>query len=248
MSDVDLQGFFETGFDLKMHLGNYLNLPLHEIDTLLPKAIDDLAAIHPGSLAPDQATLFYEEKVGTSHLFELAAWHLNSSNYIGDTLRLLESFAKGNVLDFGGGIGTHSIFSAALREVKHVYFVDLNPENRSFVQQRAEKLGLAKRISVHRDLESIGEIKFQTLVCFDVLEHIPDPASQLLTFETYLSANSVALMNWYFYKGDNGEYPFHFDDPAIVENFFITLQSKFIEIFHPYLITARAYKLNNIIS
>ena len=54
--------------------------------------------------------------------------------------------------------------------------------------------------------------------------------------------NSIALFNWYFYKGDKNEYPFHIDYSQIVENFFETLQSKFLEVFHPILITTRAYK------
>ena len=57
-----------------------------------------------------------------------------------------------------------------------------------------------------------------------------------------LSPHGIALMNWYFYKGKNGEYPFHFDDPSLIENFFSTLQLNYLEIFHPFLITTRAYK------
>ena len=50
-------------------------------------------------------------------------------------------------------------------------------------------------------------------------------------------------MNWYFFQGFNGEYPFHFDDPQLVERFFLTLQRHFLEVFHPWLITTRAYRL-----
>ena len=65
-------------------------------------------------------------------------------------------FATGQVLDFGGGIGTHSIAAAASSSVEHVFFVDLNPHNRNFVKQRANQLGLSERLSVHRDIESTG--------------------------------------------------------------------------------------------
>ena len=58
-----------------------------------------------------------------------------------------------------------------------------------------------------------------------------------------ISASATALLNWYFFKGYAGEYPFHFDDPALVETFFRTLQSRFLEVFHPLLITTRAYRL-----
>jgi hypothetical protein len=85
-------------------------------------------------------------------------------------------------------------------------------------------------------------LKFDTIVCLDVLEHLADPASQINTFNEIMDNNSIALLNWYFYKGDNNEYPFHIDDNQIVANFFDTLQSNFLEVFHPILITTRAYK------
>tara|TARA_B100000029_G_scaffold55720_1_gene50513 strand:- start:218 stop:958 length:741 start_codon:yes stop_codon:yes gene_type:complete len=240
--DVDVSEFLRTAFNLKSHLASYLQLTLDQIDSRLPLAVDGLAQLHPGSFKAEDATLFYEDKVGTRHLFELAAWHLNSANYIADTLRLQKQFARGQVLDFGGGIGTHALAAAALKEVEHVWFVDLNPENRSFVMQRARCLGLDGLISVHRDLDSTGEVQFDTLVCLDVLEHLPNPSSQLLAFHKRMSSEAIAIMNWYFFKGHNGEYPFHFDDPKMIEEFFNTLQSNFIEIFHPFLITTRAYK------
>ena len=49
-------------------------------------------------------------------------------------------------------------------------------------------------------------------------------------------------MNWYFFKGYECEYPFHFDDQDMIEKFFTTLQTLFIEVFHPFLITTRAYR------
>jgi hypothetical protein len=58
-----------------------------------------------------------------------------------------------------------------------------------------------------------------------------------------MGAESIALLNWYFFRGFQGEYPFHLDDPVLVEAFFRTLQSRFLEVFHPYLITTRAYRL-----
>ena len=241
-ADQNISDFLETGFDLRIHLATFLQISLDELNRRLPKGIDDMAAIHPGSLNPDDAENFYEEMVGDAHLLDLASWHLNSSSYIADTLRLQKMFACGQVLDFGGGIGTHAIAAASLPDVEHVWFVDLNPINRDFVRKRAISLGLEQSISVHRDLQSTGKVKFDTLVCLDVLEHIPNPSDQLNSFCERIGPSSTALMNWYFFKGNNHEYPFHFDDPGMIEQFFFTLQSNFIELFHPFHITTRAYK------
>jgi hypothetical protein len=80
-------------------------------------------------------------------------------------------------------------------------------------------------------------------VCLDVLEHLADPAAQIELFAQWLRPEGIALLNWYFFQGFAGEYPFHFDDPALVEAFFRKLQQRFLEVFHPYLITTRAYRL-----
>lgn len=60
-----------------------------------------------------------------------------------------------------------------------------------------------------------------------MLEHLSDPASQLEQFARRMNDNGTAVMNWYFFKGFAGEYPFYYDDPALVERFFRTLQRQF---------------------
>ena len=240
--DVNVDGFLKDGLQVRAHLSRYLSLSLEELERRLPSSTDDLAELHPGAFRPEDATEFYEDKVGTGHLLELAAWHLSSADYIADTLRLQGMAARGQVLDFGGGIGTHALSAAALPAVDHVWFVDLNPHNQAFVQQRAEALGLSHKLSVHRDLGSTGDVCFDAVVCLDVLEHLPDPSAQLREFHQRMATNAIALLNWYFFKGHNDEYPFHFDEPSLVDCFFRTLQGQFLEVFHPLLITARLYK------
>ena len=239
---VNVEAFLQDGLAVKQHLSQYLELSPEALEQRLPRSTDDLADLHPGAFRAEDATAFYEDTVGTGHLLELAAWHLSSADYIADTLRLQGMAVQGQVLDFGGGIGTHALSAAALPEVDHVWFVDLNPHNRAFVEQRAQSLGLESKLSVHRDLGSTGDARFDAVVCLDVLEHLPDPSAQLLEFHQRMAPEAIALLNWYFFKGHHGEYPFHFDDPALVDGFFRTLQSRFLEVFHPLLITARLYR------
>ncbi|MFM8937358.1 MAG: class I SAM-dependent methyltransferase [Vulcanococcus sp.] len=241
---LSLEQFLAGGFDLRRQLAEHLRLEPAELERRLPLATEALAAAHPGAFDPEQAGRFYESEVGDGHLLELAAWHLGSADYIADTLRLQQHVARGQVLDFGGGIGTHALAAAALPEVEAVWFVDLNPENRRFVEARAERFGLSSKLRCFRDLSASAlPDRFDTIVCLDVVEHLPDPAGQLEQFAQRLSAEGTALLNWYFFKGFSGEYPFHVDDPQLVERFFRTLQARFLEQFHPYLITTRAYRL-----
>ena len=239
--DFILKEFLDDAFDLKSHLMDFLSIDEADLDCFLDNAKMDLANLHPGDNLSESSD-FYKEIVGDKHLADLAAWHLSSKGYISDTLKLQQRFSKNLVLDFGGGIGTHALANAMSSEVEHVFFVDINKTNRNFVEYRAQKLGVDKKISFCKTIKETKISKFDTVVCLDVLEHLADPAFQLDIFYEIMDSHSIGLFNWYFYKGENNEYPFHIDDKTIIDKFFKTLQSKFIEVFHPILITTRTYK------
>ena len=106
-----------------------------DLDGFLANAKMNLANSHPGDSLNDVSD-FYTEIVGDRHVADLAAWHITSKDYIADTLKLQQRFSRDLVLDFGGGIGTHSLANAMSSKVEHVFFVDINQTNRSFVEYR----------------------------------------------------------------------------------------------------------------
>ena len=219
----------------------FLSIEEFDLDAFLKDAKMNLANLHPGD-ALENVSDFYTDIVGNRHLADLAAWHITSKDYIANTIKLQQRFSRDLVLDFGGGIGTHALANALSSRVEHVFFVDINQTNRKFVEFRAKKLGLENKITFCRTIQETQTSKFDTIVCLDVLQHLADPASQINIFYKIMDYKSIALFNWYFFKGEKNEYPFHIDDIQIVEKFFNTLQSNFLEVFHPILITTRAYK------
>ncbi len=236
-----LNEFLDDAFNLKSHLMEFLSIKKCDLDDFLRDARTKLANSHPGDSLGNISD-FYTDIVGDRHLADLAAWHITSKDYISDTLKLQQKFSRDLVLDFGGGIGTHALANAMSKKVKHVFFVDINQTNRKFVEFRAKKLGVEKKLTFCKTIKDTHISKFDTVICLDVLEHLADPSSQIDVFHEIMDYNSISLLNWYFYKGEKNEYPFHIDDIQIVESFFNTLQSKFIEVFHPILITTRAYR------
>ncbi len=240
-NNLIIKKFLDNAFDLKSHLMEFLSVKECDLDGFLANAKMDLANLHPGDVLNDISD-FYTEIVGDRHLADLAAWHITSKDYIADTLKLQQRFSKDLVLDFGGGIGTHAIANAMSGKVEQVFFVDINETNRNFVEFRAKELGVEKKITFCETIKDSQISKFDTIICLDVLEHLADPASQIEIFNEIMDFNSIALLNWYFYKGEKNEYPFHVDDGKIVDKFFKKLQSNFLEVFHPILITTRAYK------
>jgi 2-polyprenyl-3-methyl-5-hydroxy-6-metoxy-1,4-benzoquinol methylase len=238
-----LSGYWQDAFQLKQHLQEFLAIDAEQLELRFATALQDLAELGRRDFDWEDATKFYRDRVGEAYLFELATWHLTSTDYIGDTIRLMSDRVHGRVLDFGGGIGTHAIASALCPQVTQVVYCDINPINYNFVKHRIKQLGLESKISCQTELAP--DDRFDTITCFDVIEHLPDPSQQLLAFHQMLTNPGTIVTNWYFSKGLNQEFPFHLDDPKIIETFFRTLQSNFLEIFHPYFITARSYnKLN----
>jgi SAM-dependent methyltransferase len=237
------QTFLQDAFALEKHLQAFLRLEPETLAAHLHQQVAQQALAQLGrrGFQWDAAAHFYRDQVGTAYLFELATWHLNQKDYIGDTLRLTADQARGVVLDFGGGIGTHSLTAAHCPQVTKVIFWDLNPVHREFVQFRARQLGLSDKIVFPPDLEPKTGA-FDTILCFDVIEHLPKPSVELQKFREMLSPEGRLILNWHFFKGFAQEFPFHLDDPEEIDLFFLTLQRQFLEVFHPYLITARCYR------
>lgn len=239
MTISPLPQYLENAFDLKQHLQDFLGLDSEKLEFRLAQSKQQLAELGHRDFDWAQTQEFYREQVGDIYLFELAAWHLSSREYIGDTIRLIADYGRGRLLDFGGGIGTQAIAAALCPQIERVIYCDLNPINQKFVQYRCQRLGLTDKIECCTTLPS-G--KFDTIQCFDVLEHLPNPAEQLLNFASLLTPEGRLIVNWYFFKGFEQEFPFHLDDPQQIDQFFLTLQKQFLEVFHPYFTTTRCYR------
>jgi 2-polyprenyl-3-methyl-5-hydroxy-6-metoxy-1,4-benzoquinol methylase len=235
-----LDPYWEDSFRLKQHLQDFLAIDADTLEGKLQSGQEEMKELGHKDFDWEKARDFYSDQVGEIYLFELGAWHLSSRDYIGDMLRLITDQARGKVLDFGGGIGTHAIAAALCPQVERVIYCDLNPISIKFVRHRAKEMGLDEKIICCQELSPTET--FDTILCFDVLEHLPDPSAQLIKFDDALTPTGKLITNWYFSKGSNGEYPFHLDDPQIIDRFFETLQTHFLEVFHPYFITTRCYR------
>ncbi|MGK7938591.1 MAG: class I SAM-dependent methyltransferase [Crocosphaera sp.] len=234
------QHYWQNSFDLETHLKNFLDIDTDTLKTRLEKSREIMSELGESHFDWDYAKEFYENHVGENYILELGAWHLESYDYIGKMTTLIADFAEGSVLDFGGGIGTHTIAAALCPQVTEVKYIDINPINCKFVAYRIEQLGLSNKVKVCSELNDFNS--FDTIMCFDVVEHLLNPDQQLIEFKQMLNKEGKLLINWFFHKGFNNEFPFHLDDPHLVKQFFITLQSNFLELFHPLLISTRCYQ------
>ncbi len=233
-----VEDFRQDYFQLRPHLERFLSDQGVCLDSRLKTGTQNITALSQQQFSWDAPDEFYRETVGDEYLFDLADWHMTSADYIEGTVKLINDYAQGRVLDFGGGIGTHTLAAALCPQVEQVIYCDINPANRAFVAKRIEWMALGSKVTI---CDRLPDTHFNTIICFDVLEHLPDPVAQLQQFHQILQPEGKLIANWYFHKGIANEFPLHLDDPQVVRQFMTTLQRLFLEEFHPHLVTARCY-------
>ena len=144
-----------------------------------------------------------------------------------------------------GGKSTH--LAELIGDQGEVWALDRSAGRLKRVANNAHRLGLQSIQAMAADAVDVVAKQPQWQGAFQRLL-IDAPCSGLGTLARHpdarwrMTPEAIALLNWYFFKGHNGEYPFHFDEQPLVEAFFRTLQGEFLEVFHPLLITARLYR------
>jgi SAM-dependent methyltransferase len=163
---------------------------LAEITGLSTKAcLERLASWSPDELAqewrlmspsqPAEILEFYANTEG--YVWELFAWHgsaaYNAHRRRIDTLASRwPSTTHARALDYGAGIGTAALELAARGH--RVTLAEVRGRTFEVAQARFAGRGLAvDLISVTTDAPALPAESWDVAICFDVLEHVPDPAA-----------------------------------------------------------------------
>ena len=155
-----------------------------------------------GSRDPDT---FYRDEVGDSYLHDLAVWH--ASGKVLSWGKGAYPLLRGEVLDFGGGIGTYSLMASSKPEVDRVFYLDINETNRAFARYRAEKHGVAEKI-----VWEAPDHPVDCLMSLDVLEHLPSRRRAILDFARRLKKGGVLFLT-YTPNTTHWQHPMHLMTP-----------------------------------
>ena len=147
---------------------------------------------------------FYNE--AESELFELIGWHASDPiHYRTLIVRDLALGRSGRVhLDYGSGIGNDAlVFAAAGFDVT---LADISDCLLAFAAWRCRRRGYSVR-TVDLKREHLPREAFDVVVCFDVLEHIPNPLKIVRTIRR--SMRGEALLVFHAPFADDPEHPMH---------------------------------------
>jgi SAM-dependent methyltransferase len=162
--------------------------------------------IHPQT--PAEIREFYRKT--ELYVWELTQWHASASReryrkIVNAVIDLCPPDSHPRVLDFGAGIGTDVIGFA--ERGYSVFFADVPGITAEFTKHRLRRRGLeAVFLPVTRDIPAVPGM-FDIILCFDVLEHVPNPMDILRLFHRHLSSRGIAAIVATF--EDAGNHPCH---------------------------------------
>jgi len=109
-----------------------------------------------------------------------------------DLFELIKKQTAGNtVLDYGCGVGTHGI--ACAQKGCYVHFMDISEPMLMITISRLMRRNL--KFNIHDKDITIPYNKFDTILCTDVIEHIPNPKKMLHLFMRFLKIGGIAHLS-----------------------------------------------------
>lgn len=143
-----------------------------------------------------------------SLLFSYVNWHLNVAR---EKRRILADKLYGNVLDYGCGIATHSLWANYQRGVK-IDLYDLDTVTKGFLKFVIEKHNLSNIRFI--DEYELHEKNYDCIVCTDVIEHIENYKEILSYFKVALTDNGKLFIRAPF---NNDFDPSHIPNKKTIE-------------------------------
>lgn len=148
-------------------------------------------------------------KTNKNYIFDLTSWHL--SQRIGFDFELVKNIKKDypsakNILDFGSGCGQNAIqLSEAGYEVA---MADYNGYTSEFARFRTKKRCLNIKFY---DIEKPIDDKFDIILAFDVLEHVPDSEfKQAIELLKSLKRNGGKILTTVSFGTQEGIHPMRY--------------------------------------
>lgn len=159
--------------------------------------------------------IFYKEN--KYYIFDLIDWHMKTTRSF--DMRLAENIrnkypnAK-TILDFGSGCGQNAIELTKAGYV--VSMTDYDGYTSQFARFRVKKRGLDIKFY---DIEKPIDDKFDIILAFDVLEHVPDQEFEnTINLLRSLKSDGGRVITLVSFGAKNGNHPMHYEEsPTKVE-------------------------------
>lgn len=144
------------------------------------------------------------------YIFRLPYWHMQRGQR--KFRKKVVKYSFGNVLDYGGGPGDLSIKLA--EKGLNVTYVEIQGITMDFARWLFERRGYKNKIEVldvEKDEEKIWGKEYDTIICIDVIEHIPHPRIVLERMARCLRNKGRLITTQLKSQGPVEDAPMHFE-------------------------------------
>ena len=190
-----LSGYEDLYSSLITELAEYLGKSYSEVKKYCEASVQlgNVAWQQADTNNPQDVLNYYQ--TSTLYLYELTWWHsLRDDRRFADSVICMEYAKKNNLykfLDFGCGIGSHSIVMAS-EGLKTTLF-DVSEDLVNYAKWRMEHRNFSAEYMSGAPNTLTGEYDF--ILALDVLEHIPDPYETLKLLINRLSPNGILCVS-----------------------------------------------------
>jgi 2-polyprenyl-3-methyl-5-hydroxy-6-metoxy-1,4-benzoquinol methylase len=194
--------------DLLAEAAEFYGLPLDEARRRAARATADFAqewiSKNVDPLNSQQIIDFYN--ASEAEVFDLIMWHANDDIHHRTFTCVDHARANGakTFLDFGSGIGSDALVAADAG--LSVTLADISDRLLPFARWRLERRGF-EVTAIDLKSEGLPAGTFDAVICFDVLEHVPDPAATAWSISESMSPAGLLFLHAPF--GVDPDRPMH---------------------------------------
>ncbi len=132
-------------------------------------------------------------------VYELLVWHHKPSR-IAWRARVADEIAQlfpdgADILCLGDGIGYDSLSLALRCPLARVSSFELPGNSSSFAAKLIDDANLSAQITALDDLKTLSALKFDVVLSFHVLEHVPSPVQMIDDIASYLRSGGYAFIS-----------------------------------------------------
>jgi SAM-dependent methyltransferase len=141
---------------------------------------------------------FYKQS--DSFVYELLVWHHTPGRvkYRAEVNRRIGRLLPegGRILCLGDGIGYDSYSMASSNpSIEEIVSFEFESHSSDFAKKMFEDAELVDRVKIVNQLSELEGAKFELILCFDVLEHVPDPPAMIQEIASYLTYGGHAFIS-----------------------------------------------------
>ncbi len=127
-------------------------------------------------------------------------------------------------LDYGAGIGDICLRVKQINNNVDVTYYDLKGKTMDFAKWRFKKRRMNINIIEASDNEDMLQNKYDTIICFDILEHVMDPEKHLKRIQKHLEHNGQLFIKAPFEKSQT--HSMHIDSEKTLVEYLTSLNFK----------------------